>query len=44
MTGFINNGRLSREQQRFKFILSSKIMKIEHTFGLQKAGLGNLMP
>ena len=36
VTGFKDNGLLNREQQRFNFILSSKIMKIEHTFGLFK--------
>ena len=36
VTGFKDNGRLNREQQRFNFILSSKRMKIEHTFGLFK--------
>lgn len=36
MTGFKDNGRLSREQNCFNFILSSKRMKIEHTFGLFK--------
>ena len=33
---FKDNGRLSREQNRFNFILSSKRIKVEHTIGLLK--------
>lgn len=36
ITGFKNNGKLTRQQQHFNYRLSSKRMKIEHTFGLLK--------
>ena len=36
ITGFKDNGRLSREQNRFNFILFSKRIKVEHTIGLLK--------
>lgn len=36
MTGFKNNGKLTREQRHFNYRLSSTRMKIEHTFGLLK--------
>ena len=36
VTGFKNNGKLTREQKQFNYLLSSTRMKIEHTFGLLK--------
>ena len=36
ITGFKNDGKLTREQRQFNYILSSTRMKIEHTFGLLK--------
>jgi hypothetical protein len=36
VTGFKNNGKLTREQRQFNYFLSSTRMKIEHTFGLLK--------
>lgn len=36
VTGFKNDGKLTREQRQFNYILSSTRIKIEHTFGLLK--------
>ena len=36
ITGFKNTGNLSYRHRRFNYMLSSKRMKIEHTFGLLK--------
>ena len=36
VTGFKNDGKLTREQRQFNYVLSSTRIKIEHTFGLLK--------
>ncbi|XP_028408835.1 protein ALP1-like [Dendronephthya gigantea] len=36
ITGFKNDGKLTREQREFNYHLRSTHMKIEHTFGLLK--------